>query len=199
MNYYLKQTLLLLFAPFLFVACNEQDSMQIPEENTMDDSWYEVLKEEDLTVEELADRIYGRALRSRTSDSGDEYDETEDIEQRRQQFLDYHAKKEQELAEKYGINGFALTYRSAVINYNGVNIHGANVLMSARLLWGHSLWFDHDPNYIGLVHGNTITNNNHSLLNYESAFYPYIATDDGLVILPDYLGFGVTEIGRAHV
>ena len=70
MNYYLKQTLLLLFATFLFVACNEQDAMQIPEENTMDDSWYEVLKDEDLTVEELADRISGRSFRSRTSDSG---------------------------------------------------------------------------------------------------------------------------------
>ena len=110
MNNYFKQTLLLLFAPFLFVACNEQDSMQIPEENAIDDSWYEIINEEDLTIEELADRIYGRALRSRTTDDGDEYEEGENIEQLRQELLDDHAKKEQELAEKYGINGFALYY-----------------------------------------------------------------------------------------
>ena len=69
-------------------------------------------------------------------------------------------------------------------------IDGSNVIMSARLLWANSLWVNHDPDYIALIHSHTFTNNNESPMYDVTRVHIKMAKDDALVIAPDYLGFG---------
>ena len=194
---YLLLLAMLVAGSMFTVSCSSDDddestkSEEKSEEKTLDidkdleNVTYEVVSQEALTPEQMADAVYGP-----DGANGDE-----EMQEMRNIFL----KKQQEIGEKMaaemGSNGVAIGYMSYNYKYASVDEKGEPLLLSARVYWGTYWLFgnhDLDPDYIVLCPHFTIGSDKECPTKKHTLEAAAIVGDN-LLIMPDYIGFGFTK------
>ncbi len=176
----------LLLASLFIVSCVNVENETLPPADEEDQEvWFEVMEEEELSAEEMSERIFGRALRNTRSS-----EEAQTLEELRQQFMQTHAAKEEEIANEIGVNGFSLFFKSATLNYRSVDLKGNSIILSGVVIWAKFIW-DLDPDFIVISNHYTIASD----AERPSKSLPFetgIASQDGLLVCPDLIGYGAT-------
>ncbi len=143
------------------------------------------------TIDELADAAFGPE--GSNADGG--------MTELRELFLKNARQKEAELEAKYGdgSNGFAFGYISYRYYYRSKDSDGNTVTLSARVGWGRYWlfgWHNLDPDHIYLYEHATVTSNA-ECPSQDGSFEMSNITNDNLMIMPDYLGYGSSD-ARIH-
>ena len=186
---YLKGLMLtMLFACSMFiVSCTINEDRPVNNDGkipTIDEQAdamnVEIVSEEELTAQQLAESVFGDS-HSLTADPT--------LTEFRNNFL----KKQKELSDKLSegrANGITTNFKSINFTYSSRNEYGATIKLSARVYWGHFyIYGDLDPDYIVLCPHFTIGSNDECPTKkhtYEAA----AICGDNLLIMPDYKGFG---------
>lgn len=103
--------------------------------------------------------------------------------------------REQTLKQKVGIENLELGLRKVVYHYNSIDIAGNPITLSAAAFWqgyfSEGKWNNIEPDKVCLMEHYTITSNAES----PSVGIPFevFVTGDALVIMPDYIGYGLTK------
>ncbi|MGL5938388.1 MAG: hypothetical protein ACRCY5_06655 [Phocaeicola sp.] len=185
MSVRLKLFLLPILCMGLFVSCDSSEKIG----NSIDKERvdYRILSEEELTVEEYADKIFA-------------YEEANNVEDRfihRQTFLAEMNKRKAELEKELGVNGILLGFKYLNFAYNSVDQHGSKIELSSFLSWGtyssvlgkkHNL----NPRNIFLSAHPTIASNPEAPTSSKGGL-DLLVSGDNLLILPDYIGYGITS------
>ncbi|MBP5366642.1 MAG: hypothetical protein J6Y82_12120 [Bacteroidales bacterium] len=186
---------LLLFAAILFAgllptACSSDDDEKTSERSFVIDEQvqnveYEIITDKIVRADELVDEAISRAGVAGSSE----------IQLLRTMFLSKQQDIANAYAEQLGVSLAVMGFRSVSYAYWSVDERGEAIKLSARALWGScmtSQWNDIDPACIVLFPHYTITANSES--PSQSHTYEAIAAcGDNLLILPDYIGFGVAK------
>lgn len=194
--YNLKQLSLVLLLSMMsasFTACSNDDddntnSQEQKKEETLEQTLrgvtYAINESEELTVEQLADEIFGPA-----GANGDD----PEVETMRAAFLMKQRALSEKKAEEIGANGIAMGYKSINYTYNSVDEHGKSVELSARVYWGVVPYFGAlNPDYMVLCPHFTIGSNTEAPTQ-KHTYEAMAITGDNLLIMPDYKGFGVSR------
>ncbi len=137
------------------------------------------------TAEELADMAFG----------AEGANSSEEMKELREQFLKNAKAKEAELNEKYGSNSCVPGYISYKFYYWSKDLKGQDVTLSGRVAWGRYWlfgWHNADPDNIFLLEHYTITKNA-ECPSEDGSTEMAVATGDNLLIMPDYIGYGVNS------
>ncbi|MCR4602532.1 MAG: hypothetical protein K5683_03215 [Prevotella sp.] len=138
-----------------------------------------------LTIEEMAEKIYGPREVS-----------SESVEEFRKAVLRNADRYEQKVESQYGSNGSEPSYRYCNFNYWSVDAFGEPVMLSGCVAWSTitilSQTTDLKPERVALAPHYTILSNSQApseSLSMEMA----ALVGECLVILPDYMGYGVSK------
>ena len=188
----IKNLLLILSAAagLMVAAACDKNNADTPDE---DEVFFEIDPEGicEYSIEELADAAFGP--------EGSNADE--EMAALREQFLKNARQKEAELEAKYGdgSNGFAMGYVSYRYYYNSKDLDGNDVTLSARVGWARYwilCWHNLDPDHIYLYEHQTFTSNA-ECPSQDGSIVMSDINDDNLMIAPDYLGYGSSDV-RTH-
>ncbi len=177
----------LLFVAILFsVACEIIEVETHPEETPPTPTYYEVLSDQNFSIMDsietllLSDEVHlGSTLQ-------------------RELLLSTIERMLQKIQDDKGIGELDLGFRRVVYAYNSQDIHGNPLKLSAVAYWlGYyeaGMWHDLQPDRLCLMEHYTITSDAES----PSGGFPVemFITGNSLVILPDYIGYGIT---KAHL
>lgn len=182
---------LLVLAGLMFSSCtkdeagDETDSVDLAKLIEAPD--YEIISEEYLTAEEMADKLFGKDGANGSS---------LDLSQARARFLEMDRKKCDSLANALGQNGVVTHYGLVNYNYTSVDQFGKSIILSSVVAWGeYWLFGDHmlDQNHIYLTCPYTHTKESECATEDEGGWELTFQTTDILFIMPDGQGFGKTK------
>ncbi len=170
-----------MFGVAVFTSCKKDD----PEGKT-DEVYYEIDPEGTVTYtsEELAEIVLG----------GDGANDDEDTKELRELFWARENRKEAELNEELGANGISMRYVSYKYKYYSKDQFGQTILLSARVGWSQYWffgWHNLDPDNLYLWEHYTITKDAEAPSNDGST--ELFIMGDNLMIMPDYIGYGVSK------
>ncbi len=103
--------------------------------------------------------------------------------------------KKAELNEEYGTNACVPGYISYKFYYRSKNLKGEDVTLSGRVAWGTYWlfgWKNADPDNIYLLEHYTITDNA-ECPSEDGTTDMSLVTGDNLLIMPDYIGYGLSK------
>lgn len=182
-----KQTFSLfsaLFVASLFSSCNPDDSGADKQDVDGAPVSYRVVSVEDIAATELLDYLLAFAGGA----GGDAASDKEVM------FVEAIKRRQDAVSEKLGVEGVTLGYRKVVYRYRSTDVKGDSVELSAVVCWERyklDTWCDLPSDGIALVEHYTVTKNNEvpsECFPVEAALLP-----GKLVVMPDYLGYGITK------
>ncbi len=170
-----------IFGTAAFSSCKKDNPI-----TTSDEAYYEIIDPEGtvISARDLADSIFGK----------DGANADEDMKELREQYLAGIERKEAELCEELGINGISMGYKSYSYKYYSKDQFGQTVLLSARVAWAQYWcfgWHNLDPDNLYLWEHYTITKDAQAPSNDGST--EMFIMGDNLMIMPDYIGYGVSK------
>ena len=119
----------------------------------------------------------------------------EEMTNLREQYLESVKKREAELNDKYGDNACVPGYISYKFYYKSKDLDGSDITLSGRVAWGTYWllkWRNADPDNIYLLEHYTITDNS-ECPSENGKTDMFLVTGDNLLIMPDYIGYGITK------
>ena len=124
----------------------------------------------------------------------------EEMAELRKLYLEQVKEREAELTEKYkedldGANSCVPGYTSYKFYYKSKDLYGNDVTLSGRVAWGTYWllkWRNADPDNIYLLEHYTITDNS-ECPSENGKTDMVMVTGDNLLVMPDYLGYGITK------
>ena len=189
----IKNLLLILSAAagLMVAAACDKNNADTPDE---DEVFFEIDPEgmREYSIEQLADVAFGP--------EGSNADE--EMTELREQFLKNARQREAELEAKYnteGANGFSMGYVSYRYYYNSKDLDGNDVTLSAIVAWARYWifsWYNLDPDHIYLFEHATFTSNA-ECPSQDGSIAMSNLNSDNLMIMPDYLGYGSSDV-RTH-
>jgi hypothetical protein len=189
----IKNLLLILSAAagLMVAAACDKNNADTPDE---DEVFFEIDPEgmREYSIEQLADVAFGP--------EGSNADE--EMAELREQFLKNARQREAELEAKYnteGANGFSMGYVSYRYYYNSKDLDGNDVTLSAIVAWARYWifsWYNLDPDHIYLFEHATFTSNA-ECPSQDGSIAMSNLNSDNLMIMPDYLGYGSSDV-RTH-